>query len=860
MRTGRALLLLLVAVAALASAVPAAAREVRLEAGETVTLAGAGASAAFAVDAGVVEATAVGGDVVLVGRRAGHTLVTLVTADAVETLTVRVEAPAARAMATERAAAPRAGTLEGRYDSGTGRFSTGLTMAVGDGTRAAELRLYGIQESGGRHGRDVQAIPAASLTFTAPGRTLVLLDELVEASPLTLDGTVLRGLHLRQGGLALHAGIASATPWDDVLLPASGDRALGLSYRFERRGLRWAPAVLWLPDAEAAGGGAAELPGVVALGVGHGGEDDRLRLFGELGWSGEPGAAVDVAFRGERQHAWLQAASRPAGFAALGVARPAGGYLDGAWSGRLTARTTADATLSSSRLDLPGHRQEAASGRLELRHRLTGRFSLHGGVAGGRYRDRDRPASELDRTTLSLGGAWDARSAGVAGVYRWQDVSAAAGAGHGGRLTLRGARSGWRAHLFVDAQEQAPTLDLVLRDRPDLARAFAELGFAAGTPEEVLRLLRDNAPLLAEHGVVVGALELQPLRLQAGFDASWRRSRPRPTEVRLRLVADDAEGVAADRRAYLGTLSVSRRLFADTDLQLAYTRWSSERDGSTGRARDSLEVALRTGLSAPGPGGGGGRPITGWVLRDDQATGDPAAGLPPLAGVEVVLDGLRRTRTGDDGRFVFANPGGGEHHVEALLPAGPGAYFTLPSVAAVRPGGEARFAVTFAAALLSGKVSSDAGLPIAGVKLRLRGETEAVATTDTSGRYRFAVPAGDHEVALVADSVPPGYDLPQRRTEERYLEPGSPATADFTLRAQRAVSGTVTGAAGETLTVTAVEAGLTVDVAAAGRFALRGLPAGEVTLVVRGSRGESRRAIVVGAGPGIEPGVQLPAP
>lgn len=844
------LLLLLIAVVLPAVAL---ADEVRLAVRETVIQEYPGASAAFAVDTDIVEVTAIGGQVVLVGRRVGQTVVTVVTPATVETLLVRVEAAPASFMAFESSASRSAGTWEGRYDSGTRRFSTGLTMAAAAGERTARLRLYGIHENAEGEDDDTLALPSASFEIEEPGRKVVLLDELVQASPLTLDGIVLRGLHLHQGPLELHAGIASATPWEDLLLPSSGDRALGLSYRSDFGAVRLVPALLWLPDSE------TDVPGVASLGIERGTDADALRLVTEFGWSGVPGASFDLSLRGPRGQGWLQGATRPEDFASLGVARPAGSYLDGAWSERFGERITADLTLSANRLNQAGRQLESESGRLELRHQTTDRWSLTAGVGGSDYRDREVEAASLRRGTVSLGTAYDTARLGIAALYRYQEISGTSRGGHGGRMTVRGASGAWKANLFVDAQEQSPTLDMMLRERPDLAHAFAELGFVASTPEEMVRLVRDNAALFAEHGVEVGTLNLAPLRLQGGLTASWQGDGPRHPELALRLAVDDTQGVSGGRRAYLGTISASWRIFSATELFVGYTRWVTRRDGSPADERSSFEVAVRTSFSAPRLPGGG-RPISGRVFRDDRATGMIDAESLPLANIEVVLDGQRRVRTDHDGRFVFPAPGRGEHRVEAVLPSEPGAYFTMPSAVTLPAGGEAHFAITFSSVHLSGTVRSDAGLPLAGVTLRLVGATEATATTDSSGAYRFAGPAGEVRISLIADSVPPGYDLGNLSAQVRRLTPGTPAVADFTLRAQRVLIGVVSGTGDRPVTVTALEVARTVSADKEGRFLLRGLPAGALTLVVRGQRGETRRVVEVPAEPGAVTKVKLVAP
>jgi hypothetical protein len=828
---------------------PALARELHLTVGQTLTVPFPGTTAAFAVDPAIVEATARPGELVLIGRRVGQSPVTVVAAaGTTETVVVRVTEPAGK----RQARAPvnprrRGGTVEGRYDSGTGRISTSLGLRVEDGERSARLRLFGISESGGRDGESLRAIPSVSLELVAPGRSLILLDQFVESSPLTLDGVVLRGLHLQRAGFSLHGGVATSTPWNDLLIASDGERALGISYALDRRGFRFAPSLLWLPDAIAAH------PGAVSLAIERGAAGDALHGRAEIGWSDRPGGALDLELNGGRQRVWFEGQHRPEGFAALDVAKPPGTFLDGAWSGSFGERISADLTVSGSRLDLTGQRQQAHSERLELRYRAADHWSLTAGAGAGGYENLDRNRAAIRRLTGSLGASYDGLRLGVAGLYRYQEVSAASRGGHGGRLTLRAGKGQWRGHMFFDAQQEAPTLDLVLRSRPGLERALAELGFAARSPEELVRLLRDNAILFAERGVQIGALELDPLRLNGGFDVAWRGSR---SEVGFRLVVDDSRAIDRHRSTYLATLSASRRVFGDTDLILGYTRWATTIDGSRGGERDSLEVAVRTQIPEIQGIPGIRRGIRGTVWRDDLATGDYRAGALPLGGVSVVLDGKRTTQSDSSGRFGFDHVGGGVHRVEVVLPSG--AYFTTPSVLSVPAGGgDVVFGLAYSAARLKGRVRTDAGQPLPGVTVRLEGGISATATTDSSGTFLFAAAGGEARLSVVADSLPPGFDLSTLQTETVRLQVGAPATRDLEVRAHRTVAGTLRTARPREATITVEGLGQTVTPSANGQFILRGLPAGKLTLVARAAGGEDREVVEVPPEPATLGGIVL---
>jgi hypothetical protein len=837
-----------------AGAALSAPGDVHVNARETVMLPFAGAVAAFALDASTVEVSMAGGTVSLLGRRGGRTLVTVVLPSSVETLSVVVEAPTLTLSAVEALAARDGGSWDVRYDSGLGRYTSGVESHFALGEQRVRLRVDGLHDRP-RHGASAEwALPFATVEIESAARSIVLLDKLVHGSPLVLDNVLVRGAHLRQGPVELHAGVVSTTRYNDLFIPASGDRVLAASVEVARGDLRFVPSIAWLPDSD------GNARGVAALGVASGAAGDRLRYSGELGWGGRAGAAFDAQLNDPRRQISVAGAVRPGGFASLrSVGRPPGMYFDGAWTESVGQRSALSMSLSDSRLDVPGFRSQASSGRLDLRTQASDRLSLNASIGGGAFQGT---GPSLRRGTLSAGAAYDTPAFGIAAQYRYQHTSAAERGGHGARLSLRAHGVGWRGTAFLDAQQQAPTVDLILQDRSDLARTLAEMGLSAGNPEELVRLLRDNAALFAAAGVGVGELRMSPLRLQGGLDLSYREPERGTWEIGARLLADDLKAVASRRRSFAATLYASWRINRDTEIGAGYSRWSMR--GFSGAADDNGSVQLwaRTRFSGIPLPGVATADITGSVVT--SAPGDDRKQDAALPGVEVVLDRARRTQTDSGGRFVFERPGAGAHRVEAVLPRDPGAYFTSASSAIAKPGDELRFGLAFSAARLEGTVRSDGGAPLEGVTVRLEGAAQLSATTDSSGKYRLAAPAGAARVAVVAESVPAGYELRDLAPKDVELSAAAPASADFSVRAQRSVSGTVAGTRGAPTRVAILENGRETQTDADGRFVLRGLPAGPVTLLARGEGGEVRQQLQMPAGPGtlkdIRLGAGAPAP
>jgi hypothetical protein len=843
----RLVLLALPLAAWLAVAGPARADEVRVAARQAVTLDFPGAIAAFAVNPETVEIAVHAGQVFLLGRRAGDTVVTVVMGTQVQTLQVHVDPPAPLPSMRDAARNENRGMWESRYDTGLHRFSSSLSANFGQGDTTARLRVDALQQQELVGQPRYTALPFASLEVQSPGRTVVFLDQLLRSTPLTLDGVVLRGVHVREGAVEVHAGLASISPTEDPLVPRNADRAASVAWHLRHGPLKVVPTVLWLPDSR------ASIPGAVSVGVEGGSEADPLHYRAEIGYSGAAGGSFEADYHTKGTQGWLRGVHRPADFASTRVGRPAGTSLEGAWSQQIMGRTVASVNASASRVDVHDGHPLGASAGVDLRHEIADHWSTTMAASTGLYRGAE--GERVTRGTVSLGAAYEGPNAGVSALVRRQQTSLADKGGNGGRFAVRAAEGGWRANAFVDAQQQAVTLDLVLQGDPEVRRAMTELGITATQPEDVVRQLRDNAALLASRGVVIGPLRANPLRVQAGIDVSWHGSGEARPELGLRVIDDRAQGVAGERRALVASLYANWRLTSDDDAGVSYSRWTYHQGSMQSGDNSSFQLMVRTRFGVLSVPGDGSRAITGRVMRNGGPEADAAAA--PAAGIDVVLDRGRRTRTDAQGHFSFDKPGSGAHRVEAVLPPQPGVYFTSASMQTVQPGGDAIFTMNFSGARLSGTVRDDAGQPIGGVTVRVEGPAAATAITDSSGVYRLGLPAGEARIFVVTETLPPGYDVVYLPSRTRELALSAPAVVNFAVRAQRSVEGVAMCSKGPAPLVRVQEMGREAAPDEKGRFVLRRMPAGVHTLVATCPDGELNKSVNVPAEPGIVRGAKL---
>jgi hypothetical protein len=817
----------LFAVLALSVALPAVAATttgVTLAMHETRQLQILGVTAAWAVDANIVDAAVTNGGVTLFGRSGGRTRVMVIGVTGENALDVIVEAPPALPKRTAATAGSQT-TADVRYSSATREIQNNVTMTREEAGRRSQLDVRAIHQTASLNGdRPATSLPVVSYGIFTGRRELTLFDRDVLHSPLTLSGTPLRGVHYLDEHWRVHAGYTAYAAYQSFLVPVRRELVAGAAYAFRMSARStFTPGVFAYPG-----------QGTIASLL-YDYKRDRAALRTELGIGNGIGGAVQFALDTPDDQARIDVRYRPRGFATVGSGEVHGLRADANWSHAYGRGSNAALSFAAADLGMLDERVIAASADVD--QRLTDRVSLTGGASWGSFQ---RAGSTTRSLTIPMGVDLRFARGNVTALYRYAQSGVNRG-GHGGRL---GARASF-GHLYVsgyaDRQQNAPTLDVIFREQPDLALALSELGISATSPSDLARVLRENAAL-AELGFIEGiTIDFAPLRTQFGLEAAWVGASAAHHQLRARMVHNIVEGVATRTATTIASLGYARRITAATDIFAGYTYWRTERRGQAAMVQPYVEVGVRQRFDGVPSFGGGNGTISGQVFVDEDLDGT-SDGTGLIAEVE--LDGVTRQQTDDGGRFAFRNVARGSHRVTARV-ARPEAYFTTPSRVEAQAGDELAFGVATTPARVIGRVVNDAGLGIAGVRVLIaRGTRQVTASTDSEGKFSAATAPGEWEISILTDSVPAGHALTGTEARSVMLDRGTPHKIEWQLRALRGISGRGAPANAE---IVMEPLGLRARADAAGNFSIRSLPAGELTLIA----GQARRTVTLGSGPSV---------
>jgi hypothetical protein len=855
---------------------PAIARSQSITVGyrQTVTVPLPGVLAAFSLDDFYAEAKAQDETLTIFGKNPGLAHIVAVARDGTMTFKVSVLPappfyPPGFVRPLPGSAASEIGSYESRYTSGPSQLENIIDFKRRDGDRSVRFHLGGVFLLTPVAGRTLFGLSSVFYQILTPQRDIVLFDQFMTNSPLTVDGTIVRGFHFRQGAFLFHAGYASLTTFENFILPTQKEGVIGVGYRFslgDHASLM--PNFYFFPGRR--GSENIGPRGTVASLVYDYEPGKNLGLLAEAGFSHGLGVAARFHFDGTRDQWSANLRYEPIQFASLSFNSLHGLYSNVDWTRYLTPRLTSTFSFTDDHYTLRSFDLTNVVSNLNFQLQLPRGWSLVSGANYGSSKQHIPPRPVISALGLPSGvGFYSAHFQGSF-LYQYSRNSGAFRRSDEFRTTLGTRWSGFHLSGFVDRQTQAPTIGFILAGVPGLQEALDKLGISATTPEQIALLLRETAGL-ANQGFLDGVnINLSPVRLQAGTDLTWSNRALSHQEFHFNFLYNRNDFPQGGNQTAIGTLSYSLKFNNVNEFFASLSLLRSNTTGTPGwRTSPLLEISFRRQfVNAPSfiiPRRRG--TIRGVVFADDGATGTFRPGGPLLSDIEVVLDDIRRIRTDHSGHYVFSGVSYGLHSVEVDYHSTSPFFFTTASRVQSDADTEVNFGIGLSPARLFGTVRSDAGIGLSGVEISIsKGPLHFSAQTDDEGKFRVeGLSRGECEVTLDIDSVPPGYSFAELETQRTTVDASAPAQISFTLKAIRNISGRVTiydRASHQEMpvpriTVLVRELSRTSVTDENGFYLFRDLSAGPYTLVVIYQGKEFKRDVVLPDAPAFLKGIEI---
>jgi hypothetical protein len=833
---------------------------------KTITFQVDGATAAYTLDGFFAEATAENGQVSVEGKVAGDTHVVVVTPSGTQTFEILVNLmppvyPPGFVAPTSGPEPAQSGYYEGRYYSNPAEIQNQIDFMKINGDNwthihVVETSLLGAVEEGQAR----VALSSATYEIATADRDITLFDKYLDESQLTMNGSIVRGLHLREGNWFGHIGYTSVETFEGLFLPVQPELVAGGGYRYALSENSWLTGSFYQVQVHASDrlGRSGSIGDVryqykpretfwfnADLGIGHG-----IAGSGRLHYISDSDTMLGTA------------RYMPLEFASLGANNLRGLHTDFSWTRHITKQFEAGMTFYNSNLVLPGIQEKTISGSANLRYRLDKHWAVTGGSQASKFEDEVPPGPTIRSFTLPAGLEFQSSHFGVNGQYQF---SVTPGNDSGAKQFRVAAHTGWGAfnfNAYAERDANAPTLSFIFGQMTGLQQVLEQQGIQATSIQQVDELLSSDAYLMAAGFIKGASINVVPVRTLLGGTADWSTRGAHKRDLSYTFQYNDNQSLEGTTEDVVHTLAFTQRLTRSDNVSLSCSILALKNPGSPQEYTPACFIAYRRQFEhvpyfiVPERRG----TLTGIVFRDDQSKGELEPGMPPMPEVEVVLDDLRRTLTGVDGSYRFPNVHRGKHKIEAVFTSKDPFFFTTPSSIEVDEDATTNFGIGYSLSGLTGQVLNDAGQGVAGVTIAIesRGKKWS-ATTEADGSFFVSsLVAGDYDVQADPDSLPAGYSADGFGEAQKVaVGKAAPGKAAFTARAHRSISGQVLIYDTKELRyvpvigaqVLLLEPGLTAKADLLGRYLFRDLAAGSYTLSVQNDVQTPARTVRLGSRP-----------
>jgi carboxypeptidase family protein len=849
----------------------------------------AGATAAYSLDSSIVDASATNGLVEILGKAPGSTNIVVVTPAGVQTLAITVPVPPPVLPPgfepPERVNATETGNYEFRYNSDPAQITNAVELKRTEGKSFTRMQVVNANLFSANGSDSAVSFPFVSYEVSRPETDMTFIDKNVGNTPLTLDGFIVRGFHLRQGPWEFHGGFSSIATFQGLFLATDREYSAGVSRLFkldDDNSLQASAYYFQNPESQrlvASNGAVGSLAYRRKL-------SDKGNFLAELGMSHGLGFASRGTYDDQRNHVMGDFRMQSRNFASLAVNNQHGTFADLNASRKLSDRFYLSLDLNQSSYNLPILQQSNFTASSLLNFRVNRYFSLNSGGAYTTFHSQVPAGQRIGTINLPLGMDYSSRHFGAG--FQYQRTVNLEGGGGGNDFALNGRASTGHFQLsgLYRHDVQVPTLAAIFSQIPGLQDALDRAGIVATSPEQLADLLR-NAAILELLGFTNAfTVNLAPARNDLNASLSWISQRQDRRKIDLTYFNSNTQLLQGSNFILAtATVSYSQRLHATNDIVASASLVRTTSFGvTTTKPLYSISLQHRfytvPGLLLPGRHG----MIEGHIFRDDDSRGLYNAQLPGIAGIEVRLDDNRVTRTDARGYYSFHHVSYGVHRVEAQYRSDEPFFYTTDSPATADINSTVDFGINFAKGQIFGYLLNDAGSGISGIAVELKrgpcgtdlGAPGAPVsrdrggaapgcevltrrvTTGENGKFAFTgLAPGDYSIATLPESYPPGYALADLAGNTVTVESGKPASAEFHVRALRSIAGKVLIYDKATLqtvplagaTVRLKELSLEVKTGANGAYIFRNLAAGTYTLAIENDGKETTRTVTLPAEP-----------
>jgi hypothetical protein len=840
---------------------------ISLRAGDLVRIPAEGATAAYATDVLYVDVTLDDGFVQVLGKFAGHTEVIIVTDGSARNVPVDVT-PAAPVyppgfrLPESTARGPVSGTYEFRYTSDQPQLQNIVDITVQGSDRTTQFHMLLSSLLAPPPGEARVFLPSAFYQIKTSRWDLALLDQTVTNSPLTVNGSILRGVHFKSKRWVFHAGYASLASFHGFIFPVQPEEVAGASYiiPLSTHSRLTSNAYYFFTPTQALTTGR---PGAVPSVVYEYKRDHDLELLAELAAGSGLGSALQFRYSRPRDDFIANFRQKPRVFHSLSFDNVPGLQSELLWNRQISAVLFNNVSFSDNRLLLPQSLQNNLTSSENLHATLSKNWSVGTGAAYAAFSQTGAAgAYSLTSLTLPQNINFDLPHFGVGFQYQYTRNSRGFAAGQDFRPSFRASIGAFTASAYFERQTQATTIESIFSENPTLQAELNALGLTLSTPAQLQTLLQDTTFLQAL-GLSAGSqLSLVPTRNQVGGNMNWTSSRGGSQQLNMGFVYSTDHSLLTTTQNWNLTGSYGRQIGQAFNLSLSASLLHITIGGQP-QTYPMVQVGLRRSFSAlpwflsshkVGT-------ISGTVFQDDAGHGIFRKGLPPLAGVEVVLDSTERTTTDSNGLYSFAHVPGGGHFIEFNFHSAKPFWFTGPSKRPATINVPANLGIRFASAALIGYLRNDAEVGVQGAQIIVTGTSQQLEIqSDAQGRFSAeGLGAGDYEVSVDPDSLPEGYFLQDLKPQQISLDDGVPKRLDFRVRALRSLAGHVTvysAAAGEYIPAVGIAVELQGSVTrttvtnSSGRFTFQDLPSGNFDVVLEWDQAEVTQNVRLPAEPG----------